>query len=462
MTVNSITSQNPMSNVSAPIKGESDITRLSSDSIENEKENVAKFMSYENGYFSYIRIGQEGTCRYYQNLDSAYHSALTECENRLKQGQYGSRMAFLITNPDHVPIFNGEPKRDGKIKFSIYNGNDSSFLATITDEHNKSFFQTNINAMTQTKIITGNRTITTNEMSFTNSEDAALISFNAGIFIDKNILTEDNVKFLCLSKESARQMAKIVQETAITHKDADNGTFMKAIHEVSQRMVTITKKLASGKPTDETHCSMHDDLLYCAAHCKLHESLFDGSNTWRKTPGKLNYNKLEDAIMDMYDRGQKMLLEVSEKKSKKSTDETTQAKKDATIITDNRLHTFNDIVQAVTSTIMIYTKPSEDTLFYLKMKGSTLDSEVKSLTNNVVTVTQDNNLMIFKTLSDTMKEMNVNDYKDNDTLRNDVRATVTQLIICAALSDKTRQLISSVVDLTSIETFVSSSFKMAA
>lgn len=447
---------------SATINGGSDSMRLSSDSIDNEKENVSKFMNYENGYFSYIRLGQEGTCRYYENIDSAYHYALRECETRLKQGIYGSRMSFIVTGPDHAPIFNGEPKRNGKIKFSIYNGNGTSYLATITDEHNKSFFQTNINAMKHTEITTSNRTITTNKVSFTNSEDADLINFNASIFIDKNILTEDNVKFLCLSKESAQNMAKIVQETAIAYKDADNETFMKAIHKVSKRMITVTKRLASGKSTDETHCSMHDDLLYCAAHCKLHDSLFDGSNTWRKTPGKLNYNKLEDAIIDMYDRGQKMLLEVSEKKSKKMTDETTHTKREITIINDYGHQTFNDIVQAVTSTIMTYAKPSEDTLFYLNMKGSTLDSEVKSLTNNVVTVTQNNNLMIFKTISDTSEELNVSDYTDNDTLRKEVRATIAKLIICAALSDKTRQLISSVVDLTSIETFVSSSFKMAA
>ena len=58
--------------------------------------------------------------------------------------------------------------------------------------------------------------------------------------------------------------------------------------------------------------------------------------------------------------------------------------------------------------------------------------------------------MIFKTISDISEEMNVSDYTDNDTLRKEVRATIAKLIICAALSDKTRQLISSVVDLTSI------------
>lgn len=160
---------------SATIKGGSDSMRLSSDSIDNEKENVSKFMNYENGYFSYIRLGQEGTCRYYENIDSAYHYALRECETRLKQGIYGSRMSFIVTGPDHAPIFNGEPKRNGKIKFSIYNGNGTSYLATITDEHNKSFFQTNINAMKHTEITTNNRTVTTNKVFFTNSEDADLI-----------------------------------------------------------------------------------------------------------------------------------------------------------------------------------------------------------------------------------------------------------------------------------------------
>ena len=101
--------------------------------------------------------------------------------------------------------------------------------------------------MKHTEITTSNRTITTNKVSFTNSEDADLINFNASIFIDKNILTEDNVKFLCLSKDSVQNMAKIVQETAIAYKDADNETFMKAIHKVSKRMITVTKRLASGR-----------------------------------------------------------------------------------------------------------------------------------------------------------------------------------------------------------------------
>ena len=435
---------------SATIKGGSDSMRLSSDSIDNEKENVSKFMNYENGYFSYIRLGQEGTCRYYENIDSAYHYALREFETRLKQGIYGCRMSFIVTGPDHAPIFYGEPKRNGKIKFSIYNGNCTSYLATITDEHNKSFLSTNINIMKQTKLTTDTKTLI-------NSEDADRINFNASIFIDKNILTEEHVKFLCLSKDSARQIAKIVQETAINNKDTDNDTFVKAIHAVSKKMITITKKLASGRPTDNTHCSMHDDSLYCAAHCRSKESLFDSSSTWRKTPGKLNYNKLEDAIMDMYDRGRKMLLDASENTCKK----VITTKDEKQIIKQNSC-TFDYTIQAVTSTIMTYTTSSEDVMFYMKMKGFSLESEVKSLTNNVVSASINDKTITIKTLSGISKELIICNYTDESALRNGIRTSITQLIVCAALSNKTRNAIADVVDITSIEQYISTSFNIAA
>ena len=442
--------QSQVLDASATIKGGSDSMRLSSDSIDNEKENVSKFMNYENGYFSYIRLGQEGTCRYYENIDSAYHYALRECETRLKQGIYGSRMSFIVTGPDHAPIFNGEPKRNGKIKFSIYNGNGTSYLATITDEHNKSFLSTNINIMKQTKLTTDTKTLI-------NSEDADRINFNASIFIDKNILTEEHVKFLCLSKDSARQIAKTVQETAINNKDTDNDTFVKAIHAVSKKMITITKKLASGRPTDNTHCSMHDDSLYCAAHCRSKESLFDGSSTWRKTPGKLNYNKLEDAIMDMYDRGRKMLLDASENTCKK----VITTKDEKQIIKQNSC-TFDYTIQAVTSTIMTYTTSSEDVMFYMKMKGFSLESEVKSLTNNVVSASINDKTITIKTLSGISKELIICNYTDESALRNGIRTSITQLIVCAALSNKTRNAIADVVDITSIEQYISTSFNIAA
>lgn len=450
MTVRSIKAQNLMSNDSATIKGKSDFTRLSSDSLDIEKENVAKFMNYKNGYFSYIRLGQEGTCRYCENIDSAYKYALRECETRLKEEIYGSRVAFFVTDSGHVKIFEGEPKRNGKIKFSIYNGNASSYLATITDEYNKSFLSTNTNIMKQTNLTTDTQTLI-------NSEDADCIKSYASTFINRNILSEYHVKFLCLSRDSARRIAKTVQETAIINKDKDNETFVKAIHTVSENMITITKKLASGRPTDSDHCSMHDDLLYCAAHCKSKDSLFNGSSVWRKTPGKLNYNKLEDSIMDMYGRGRKMLIDVSGNTCKESTIISEEKK-----VYKQTSGSFDYMIQALISTIMVYTTSSEDVLFYMKMKGGSLESEVKSLTNNVVSASINDKTIILRTISGISKELNICSYTDENILRNEIRTIITQLIVCTALSSKTRTAIADVVDITSIEKYVSTSFNLAA
>ena len=70
--------------------------------------------------------------------------------------------------------------------------------------------------------------------------------------------------------------------------------------------------------------------------------------------------------------------------------------------------------------------------------------------------------IFFKTLSGISKELNIRDYADNDTLRDGVRTIIKQLIICAALSDKTRDSISTFVDVDSIVNYVSSLSKMAA
>lgn len=232
-------------------------------------------------------------------------------------------------------------------------------------------------------------------------------------------------------------------------------------------MVTITKKLASGKATDEKHCSMHDDLLYCVAHCKSYDSLFDGSKGWRKTPGKLDYNKLEDAIIDMYEKGQDKLLKQSHKTMTKNNSDAALPTLDSSVVDDapkerRKRNSIDAVVKAISSTIMVYMTSSEDTLFYLQMKGLSLESEVKSQTNNVISVSLNDKSLIFKTLSGRSKELKIKTKTDVIALKRDVQTIVSQLIIGTAVSPKTHDMIAEVVDLDTIETFVTTSFNIAA
>jgi len=448
------------------IKEESSTMRLSSDSIDNEKENVSKYMNYTNRYFAYLRIGQQsGPIRFYPNADTAYTATIKEAETLLQKGISGSRTSFVISDSNQNVIYDGEPKKNGKIHFTIYDGKHIEKTISITDTNNTKFKEKKI--MKQIKNLAKTTSVTNNQESLDKNKYARKINANAKDFIAKGILTPQNVEFLCLSKESAHKIARLVQETAIKNKDAEDDKFVKAIQDASLGMVTITKKLASGKATDEKHCSMHDDLLYCVAHCKSYDSLFDGSKGWRKTPGKLDYNKLEDAIVDMYEKGQNKLLKQSQNPKTKVNADAALPTLDSSVVDKTpkeriEKNSIDTIVKAISSTIMTYMTSSEDTLFYLRMKGLSLESEVKSQTNNVISVSLNGKSVIFKTLSGASKELKIKTRTDIVALKREVQTIVSQLIVCAAVSSKTRDLIADVVNLDTVETFVTTSFNIAA
>jgi hypothetical protein len=223
---------------------------------------------------------------------------------------------------------------------------------------------------------------------------------------------------------------------------------------------------------------MHDDLLYCAAHCKSSENMFNGSNRWRKTPGKLNYNKLEDAILDMYDRGRKMILNVAPKYQEDTETHKTPILIDDvatqnTITTETPIinetvtaveghHSFEEVVQAITSTVMTHATSSIDIRSYLKMKGVTLESDIKSLTNNVMTIDLTDNHLTFSLPSCDSKELSIEDYPDSAALKDKVRAITVQLLIYGALSSNTRDSIANVFDLNSIGDYISLLLNKAA
>ena len=464
MTNHSLT-QAPTYSEPATSNTGSGIMRLSSVSHAIEKEAISKYMNYSDGYFAYLRIGKTSSpIRFYPDAETSYTATLKEYESLLSQDVSGSRASLYISDSNGNIVYQGVPKPNGKINFSVYEGENTSKTVTLTDFHNSNI--KNNNGMTQTEQTTAMVPVINTSYCYEEGTHADNIRLNASTFIDNNILTHENIKFLCLSDTAARKLAKNIQEAAIINKEADNETFVKAIQDTSLNMITITKKLASGNPTDENHCSMHDDLLYCAAHCKSSEFLFNGSNLWKRTPGKLDYHKLESAIMDMYNKGRKMILSVSHE-SQAQSDDTNVSVTDAPVKkevcqTMRGQLSFSDAVQAITSTIMTYATSSEDILFYLKMKGVSLESETKSLTNDVVSTSISGNLVTFSLLSGISKKLNIYDYADNDALRKGIRTTITHLLVCAAISDKTRDSISTVIDITSIENYVSSLVNIAA
>lgn len=182
------TVQSSAHNGPATIKAESDSMRLSSDSIDKEKENVSKYMNYTNGYFAYLRIGQmSGAIRFYPNVDTAYTATIKEAETLLMKGIPGSRTSFVISDSNQTIIYDGEPKKNRKIHFSIYDGKHVEKTISITDTNNIKFKENK--TMKQINRSTKTTSVTNNQESLDKNKYAKRIKANAKDFIAKGILT---------------------------------------------------------------------------------------------------------------------------------------------------------------------------------------------------------------------------------------------------------------------------------
>lgn len=435
--------QDSRSENQALIQGEAHTPHLSSTSVENEQTNVHRYMNYSEGFFAFSRM-ENGSIpnRFYPTLNEAYRTTLTHCRD-MQKVKNSKNNFFRISDSVQNILYEGRIAPSGKIIFSIYNGKEGKTVSTINSELNKLLTNKNITNMESKTNFTANAV---NHNELTDNDMATAISSGATVYLEKQILTQASIKFLRLSEDCAKSIAQSVQNTAITNRDADNQSFIKAIGKASNNMICITKTLASGKPIDNNHVSFHDDLLYCASHCKSKKSLFDGSNTWKKVPGKIAYNKICDAIMDMYHTGQKMLLgtDIPQK---------TIMITPVHVNTTEKKKTLDDIAKDITATIMTYLRSSSDMLYYLNIKKATLNSDLESLSNGVMSGIITNDRITLKIRSGQSKDLVLNDYPTDELLRDAIHTIVSQLFIGASISEETRDVVAALVELTSIEEF---------
>lgn len=432
--------------------------RLSADSVENQKANVQKYTSFENAYFAYVRVGKlGGPNTFYPSLDEAYKSSLKYILKHLSQTSAGTRSLLHITDSNDNIVMQGQPKDNGKMHMTIYCGHGTDRTVKIENELKQTFEETMNTQIENTPVnnevasaeaspeaVTTTEIISAEPAPFEPNEQAESIKANARIFIDANILTQDNIDFLCLTKEQAKLIADAVQNTAFIHKDADAAIFAAAIKKVSHNMIKADNKLASGKPTDIDHCSLHHDNLYCATHCKSFEVLFEESKNWRKVPGKIAYTKLSVAIMDMYHAGQKLVLD-----NKRS------AKAQVPVLSASIApKAMQDLSLAITATVMTYSHTSPDMQYFLSARGMSLAQDVSQLSNDVLTADIIGPIITVGLKNGHLININIAEYDSDNSLRDTIWNAVSRLVISATVSSTTRDQIAAVVDLASVEDFV--------
>lgn len=433
---------------------------LSSDSLEKQQENVKKYTNCGNGYFAYIKVGKFGGPNlFYSTLDDAYKNSLENILKHLSQTSAGSRSLLQITDSNNEIVMEGQPMDNGKIHMSIYYGHGTDRTVKIENELKQTVKETMNTQIENIELIIKNAPVetipadvATTEVEFAEAtpfdlnEQAESIKANARIFIDANILTQDNIDFLCLTKEQAKLIADAVQNTAFIHKNADATIFAAAIKKVSHNMIKADNKLASGKPTDIDHCSLHHDNLYCATHCKSFEVLFEEGKNWRKVPGKIAYTKLSAAIMDMYHTGQKLILD--NKRVTKA-----QASVQVSPIPVVR-KSIQDLSLAITATVMTYSHTSPDMQYFLSARGMNIADDVSQLSNDVLTADINGSIITVGLKNGHLININSAEYDSDDSLRDIIWNAVLRLIISATISSSMRDQIATIIDMATVEAFI--------
>ena len=433
---------------------------LSSDSLEKQQENVKKYTNCGNGYFAYIKVGKFGGPNlFYSTLDDAYKNSLENILKHLSQTSAGSRSLLQITDSNNEIVMEGQPMDNGKIHMSIYYGHGTDRTVKIENELKQTVKETMNTQIENIELIIKNTPVetipadvTTTEVElaeatpFDLNEQAESIKANARIFIDANILTQDNIDFLCLTKEQAKLIADAVQNTAFIHKNADATIFATAIKKVSHNMIKADNKLASGKPTDIDHCSLHHDNLYCATHCKSFEVLFEDGKNWRKVPGKIAYTKVSAAIMDMYHTGQKLILD-----NKRVTKAQASMQVPSVPVEQKSIQ---DLSLDITATVMTYSHTSPDMQHFLSSRGMNIADDVSQLSNDVLTAGINGSIITIGLKNGHLININSAEYDSNDSLRDIIWNAVLRLIISATVSSTTRDQIAAVVDLATVEAFI--------
>lgn len=115
--------------------------------------------------------------------------------------------------------------------------------------------------------------------------------------------------------------------------------------------------------------------------------------------------------------------------------------------------TINDVAKAITAVIMTHLRPSEDILYYLEMKNTTFDSDMESLSHGVMSGTINDDKITLKIQSGQSKEISLSGYSTDEQLRITIRKNVSQLFVCASISNKTRDMVATHIDLSSVEEY---------
>ena len=250
---------------------------------------------------------------------------------------------------------------------------------------------------------------------------------NLLLFMNKDF-SEKESAFLATPEEEVRKIASNLQEKAIEFMNLKKDRFD---HKMSKVSDTIVVKKHSNDKVDINGWTLFK---------KVAKS---------RDPGKVAFSKLAERILYVYQLGNTHLSDKSGHEELVSKTNYSERESQAQTINMDAKKFVSSLVRMV----MVHTDKNEDFKSYLADKNLTLTGEVSEFTRGIFKCEEREDSIKF--VSMTGREENV--YCTNSTrekFKQTLEMTVTKLVTNAAISDKTRELISVLVDMNSLEDMV--------
>ena len=250
-------------------------------------------------------------------------------------------------------------------------------------------------------------------------------SLNLFFTIMNKDFTKEELAFLATPEKEVEKIALNVKEKAIKFKNLEQSEFNNKMNKVCN--IIVVKK----------HNVNKVDINGWALFKKVAKP---------RDPGKVPFEKLGEKILKVYQLG-KVCLSEQTNQATLSSNNTADSKQTQEATGNMDAQKF---VSSLVRMIMVYTDKNDDFKSYLADKQLTLPGEISEFTNGIFKCEEGQDSI--KLISLTGKEECVSSANGSrEKFKQALETTVMKLVTNAAISGKTRERISTLVDMTSLE-----------
>ena len=274
------------------------------------------------------------------------------------------------------------------------------------------------------------RCTTTTVLNNSNSPTVDNIIINKENDMDKKKLTASEKRFLMLSGEDVKLMAKKVMDEATQYLSSEKEEFDAKITTASSGMIPIKQSRSM------TRLSFKAWSLFSRLHDKRH-------------PASYNYGRVADVIWNTYLLGRQAFSIDENVQTEQSEMPTAHATDDNAM---SRM-TINDLVGKVVSNVMVFLSADEYTARYLLERGCKLSEDVERLTNEVLTCDIHGDNIHFKSITGISEVVNTAGLTRLE-IEQALHKLIIRLISNAAITPATHSIVGSVVDLNDLARIV--------